>query len=142
MKRSSKLLSLCSLAPIFFHASQAQEVDDGEERCIRVSRIDRTEIIDNQRIAFHMRGGDIYLNRLDRECRNLDRGQPFTYSTSTGNLCSSDFITLLDRFGLELRRGLSCGLNVFEPIDEEQLAMLKGEEDEAEITVIPIEVEE
>ena len=148
MKRQARLLSyfLLSALPLATASSQdSDDIDDAADaaeepaRCITLSRIDRTEVIDDRTIAFHMRNGDIYLNRLDRACRNLDRGRPFSYRTSTSQLCSVDVITILEEFGVGLSPGASCGLGLFEPSDEEELALLKGEEEPAEITTVPVE---
>ena len=143
MNRSANLLLLCllSLLPLSPASAQGDE-DNDPARCIRISLIDRTEIIDDRTIAFHMRGGDIYLNQLDRTCIGLDRGDPFSYGTATGQICRNDFITIIERGGFGLQRGASCGLGMFTPTDEESLSMLKGEEEEAEVTIESIEVEE
>ena len=116
---------------------------DGQEtlRCISISTIDRTEVIDGQRIAFYLTRDRIYLNTLDQSCHNLDRGQPFSYSTSTGQLCSLDSITVLEDFG-GFSRGASCGLGVFNPTDEDSLSVLRGELEPIEIDVQEIEVDE
>ena len=115
---------------------------DGDEpvRCVSLKRIDRTEVIDDRTIVFHMKGGDIYVNQFDRACPNLDRNRAFSYRTSTGQICSVDSITVLENFGFGLRRGASCGLNEFVPADEEHVEMLKGEQEPADVTVEEIDV--
>lgn len=136
------MLLLLPLAMANAQDDAGEPVDRSETRCIRVSAIDRIEIVDDRNLAFHMRNGDIYLNRLDRACRGLDRGRPYSYRASGGRLCSVDAISMIDDRPFDLTSGSSCGLGEFSPIDEESLAILKGEEEEAEITVVPIEVED
>ena len=131
------LLALVPLAPL-----SAQGPDDSEPvKCIRLAAIDRTEIIDDRRIAFHMRNREIYVNNLDHACPDLRRDRAFGYQTSTGRLCSVDVITILDRFASGLSRGATCRLGMFSPVTEDMLAMMKGEEEEGDVTVVPIEVD-
>ena len=148
MKMGSKLLLFCVLSSWSF-ALDAQADDerrDGEPlRCLSLSRIDHTEIIDNHSIAFFLKGGDIYLNRLQRACPGLRPGQAFSYRTGTGRLCNVDTIRVLENYGLGLSLSAACGLGPFTPIGADALAVLKGEyagPEEDTITVIEVEVEE
>jgi hypothetical protein len=131
------LLALLASAPI-----GAQE-SGGEEplRCVSLSSIDRTEVIDNRTIAFYLTGKRIYLNRLDRACRNFGRDRPFSYETSTGQICAADTITVIEDFGLGLNTGDFCSLGEFVPTDEEEIEILKGEREPVEIEVEEVEVE-
>lgn len=144
IRKSDCLVSmLLLLAPLASVSAQGAR-DDQPVRCINVSRIDRTEVIDDKTIVFHMRGGDIYINHLENTCMNLAREDRFSYRTSTRQLCAIDSISVLERsgFGIGLQRGVSCGLSEFTPADEEIVAMLKGDIEEAEITVEELEVED
>lgn len=143
MKRSSGHLLLSILIFALFPAVQAQDSSGESRRCLTLTRIDRTEIIDDQTIVFYLRGNDIFVNELDRPCDRLEREGRFSYRTSTGQLCSTDRISVLESsaFG-GLREGFTCGLGRFRPADEAFVEMLKGEEGPAEITVIDIEVED
>jgi len=144
MRREFYLTVLTGSLLLTLTSTDAQDGDDSQEpvRCVALSRIDRTEVIDNQTVAFFMRGRDIFLNRLDVECPRLDHERRFSYRTSTGQLCAIDRITVIENTGFGLGAGASCGLGMFVPTTEEALAMLKGEEEPAEITVEDIEVEE
>lgn len=143
MKSVSRVLMVFLLSQIPVATALAQGAEgDGDRRCIRLPVIDRTEIIDDQTIAFHMRGDEIYLNRLRRTCNGLDRGRPFSYSARTNRLCSSDAITVMEQSAFGLQPGMSCSLGRFTPIDEDVLAVLKGEEQEAEVIVTTIDIEE
>ncbi|MDX1563349.1 MAG: DUF6491 family protein [Gammaproteobacteria bacterium] len=130
------LTSLFSIVPL----TQALAQDAEGVRCVTLSRIDRTDVIDDQHIAFYMRNGDIYLNRLSRSCPGLDDRQPFSYRTATGRLCSIDTITVLENYGFGLSRGATCGLNRFVLTDEDALDVLKGEREEPEVTIEEVEV--
>lgn len=143
MKRHLLLLTACLPALLVPATTSSQEdEDDGDSTCVTTRIIDRTEILDNHTIVFHMRGGDIFLNRLDRTCRGLTPRSTFSYRTASSRLCASDSITVIERAGPRFESGATCGLGIFESIHEETLAMLKGEEPDAEVRVIPIEVEQ
>lgn len=134
------LLALCPFATVSSQDADAYE----PARCISVSRIDDTEVIDARTIVFYLRGRDIYVNRLDRACARLDREQRFSYRVTTGQLCANDLITVIEDSVLGIAPGVSCSLGVFRAADEEMVEMLKGEQEpaEAEVTVEEIEVEE
>ena len=89
---------------------------DDAVRCISLARIDRVNVLDNQSIEFHMRGGESYINILPHSCPGLRRNQPFMYRTSLNQLCDLDIITVLDQGGFGLRPMGSCGLGRFEPL--------------------------
>jgi hypothetical protein len=110
--------------------------------CIQLSRIDHTEVINDRNIAFFMKGGDVYLNRLRHSCPNLDDRHAFSYRTPVGRLCSVDVITVLEDYGLGLTRGASCGLGMFEPADADLIASLRGDvdDDDGAVRVTPVEV--
>lgn len=143
MKSGLKLLLFACLSPIPMNSAWSQD-DDGREpvRCVSLSRIDRTDVIDDRNIAFHMRGGDIYVNELSRACPRLDRERRFSYRTSTSQLCSMDLIRVLENSGLGIRAGIACQLGMFVPATEELVEILKGNEEAAEIEVEDIEIEE
>jgi len=111
-------------------------------RCISLSTIDRTEVIDDRTVAFFLIGGRVYLNHLDRACRNLGRDRPFSYRTSTGQLCSLDVINVIEGFGPGANIGDTCGLGDFVLSDEEEVEILQGERDPIEVEAEEVEVEE
>ncbi len=105
------------------------DVDEGGARCIDTRRISNTQIIDQQNILFHMRDRTIYHNELPRRCSGLRSGKTISYRTTLSRLCSNDFITLLDNFGVSMSRGPSCGLGKFRPVSKEEAEALRGGED-------------
>lgn len=143
MKLSATLLLSILLSQFPYATASSQGSENSEPvRCVSLSRIDRTEVIDDRTIAFYMRGSDIYLNRLRRTCTNLEREGRFSYRTATSQLCSSDFISVLEDFGLGLSRGATCSLDFFVPSHEEEIALLKEEVEAAEVSVEEIDLEE
>ncbi len=121
------LLTLVPATPSF--AEGDGDVDEGGKRCIDTRRISNTQIIDKQNILFHMRDRTIYHNELPRACPGLRRGKAISYRTTFSRLCSNDFITLLDTFGVGISRGPSCGLGKFRPITKEEARALRGGEE-------------
>lgn len=146
----SKTLMLCGALVALFNAvafaqddnantdsanesGQTAAIDDFDrepERCILAYRIDRTEVINDRTILFHMTGNQIYLNELTEDCRRLDRSKRFSYTLRTNQLCDVDFITVIEGFGSSLRQGVSCGLGMFYPITEEEAELLDADPDE------------
>jgi len=101
-----------------------EDFDREPVRCISPTAIDRTEVIDERTILFHMRGGKVYRNRLAFDCPRLVREKRFSYDLRTNNLCSVDSITVLEYWGASLREGMSCGLGEFYPITKEEAELL------------------
>ncbi|AKH42692.1 hypothetical protein FHS61_000462 [Altererythrobacter atlanticus] len=82
--------------------------------CIQTNRIRNTNVHDNQTIDFEMSGGKLYRNTLPRSCPSLGFEKRFSYKTSTGQLCSTDIIYVLDTNG---QQGAGCGLGQFVPVE-------------------------
>lgn len=130
------------------HAS-AQDGDDdpigrAPERCITLNRVDRTEVIDDRTLIFHMRGGDIFLNHLARECPGLKREERFMYSPTGNRLCDVDTVTVLEQWGFGLTRGFTCSLGEFHPISDTDLEDLRrgeegGESGGGDFEVVPVD---
>jgi len=91
----------------------AVEVVGQPVSCILTSRIRNQAVHDDYTIDFELTGGDIYRNTLPARCPQLGFEERFAHSSSTGQLCSVDVITVLDSDG---RRGASCGLGQFVPV--------------------------
>lgn len=118
--------ALCSAPAV------AQDDEDAEgapfdrtpEDCIPASRIDSTEVIDDNTIVFHMRGRDeVYVNYLPRRCPNLAREDRFTYRLRSTQLCSVETITVIEDFGF--RPGFTCRLGDFYPVTVAEVEELK-----------------
>ena len=96
------------------------------ERCINMNRIERTDVIDDRTVAFYLRGGALYVNRLPHRCPGLRSRQAFMYKNTTNTLCSIDTIRVLDSFGGTLRPGVGCGLGEFHPVSAATVKEMKA----------------
>jgi len=90
--------------------------DGPAQRCIALSSIERTEVVDDSTILFRMRNGDVYRNVLRATCRTLKDREQFAYRVNAAQLCAMDLITVLETHGLGLAPGPSCSLGSFEPV--------------------------
>lgn len=116
----------CIMGTLPAIASGTEEAEEeGVERCISLSRISRTEVLNDHNILFYMRGGQIYRNQLPHRCPGLRRQQPFMYRTSLSQLCDLDVVTVLHDHGFGFTPGASCGLGRFYPITKEEIKALK-----------------
>ena len=112
------MLGIAATAPAL-----AQE-DSGERdmdatHCLRIANIDNIRIINDRTLLFEMRTGPAYRNDLPRNCPGLDRNDTLMYRSSVGQLCNIDIITVLDDWGFGFSPGVSCGLGMFHPVDEQ-----------------------
>ncbi|PCI32019.1 MAG: hypothetical protein COB54_08205 [Alphaproteobacteria bacterium] len=81
------------------------------ERCVRLTQIYSSRVIDDNHIVFIMRGKKAYLNTLPRRCSRLGFEKAFSYKVSMNQLCNVDIITVFDSTGGI--QGPSCGLGKF-----------------------------
>lgn len=88
------------------------------ESCIRTSQIQHTRVHGDKVIDFHMNGKKVYRNELPFACSGLGFEERFGYKTSTGQLCSSDIITVIH--SPPSPHGVSCGLGKFQPVTLEK----------------------
>jgi hypothetical protein len=95
------------------------------EQCVSLSRIDHTDVIDDQNIIFYMHGNKIYRNHMPYPCSGLRLRDTFMYRTSLNQLCNVDIITVLDNMGFGFSPRNSCGLGMFYPVTKEDVAKLK-----------------
>lgn len=131
----------------FAHQTRAQDdeaLDRTPQSCVSVARIRDTDIIDDRTIIFHMRGGRVYRNFLDRECHDLEREGRFAYQARGGRLCKIDTITVLTGFSGFSPPGMTCQLGEFHPITKEEADLSQFEADEADVNrnvvLTPIEL--
>jgi hypothetical protein len=111
------LTVLCNVL-IAAPARAQDDVPDVSIRCVDLRRIDRTEIVGDRTILFHMTDRTIYQNQLPHACPGLLRGEPFMYRVTLMQLCDSDVVTVLERWGFGgLTPMESCLLGAFSPID-------------------------
>jgi hypothetical protein len=91
----------------------AVQVAGQPENCIQTNRIRNTIVHDDYTIDFEMSGDTVYRNTLPNRCSSLGFEERFAHSSTTGQLCSVDTITVLYSDG---RRGVTCGLGPFVPV--------------------------
>jgi len=94
------------------------------ERCISIRSIKQTKVLDDQNVLFYTTGNRNYKNHLAYPCSGLAVADSFMYRTSESKLCNVDIITVLNRMGGGGTQGASCGLGMFEEIDQQQLDAL------------------
>jgi len=103
---------------------------DAPVRCLSMSGVRTTRIVNDGNILFFQRNGHVYLNVLDQTCVGLSRSGKFTYSVQTGartvRLCDADTITVLETTG----RGFACGLGRFYPVSKESANEMLGTQSE------------
>lgn len=105
---------VCAALATHAAAQDDDELDRTPQDCIVVNRIDRTEVIDDNTILFHMRGNRVYVNHLPDRCPNLAREDRFTYRVQTSQICDTTTITVLERSSP--LPGFTCRLGQFQPV--------------------------
>lgn len=109
------ILAMTALMAFGTHAFAGDKKSDqpsGDKRCLPLTQISDTNVIDNKTILFKMNNGKIYRNVLPYSCPGLGFNQSFAYKTSLSVLCDLDTITVLES---DNRLGATCGLGKFEP---------------------------
>jgi hypothetical protein len=125
--RSAMALGVLSALSATAGSALGAATDDATVNCVDLRRIDHTKVVDDRNILFYMRGGGIYLNRMQHPAIGLDQSDMFAYRTHVGQLCELDTITVLERWGFGLTEGASSTLAKFMPIDKDRAdAMLNG----------------
>lgn len=125
-------LTLAATGVAAQEASPHQTLGD---RCIRISRIFESQVIDEQTVILDMRGGPDLKMELADKCPGLRNHRGFSYSSSIDRLCAhGDVIRAIrDSHGL----GSTCAIASFTPLTADESAALKasrrgggGEDDE------------
>lgn len=106
----------------------AVEDYDTAETCIPRSRISRTEILNDRFVVFHLRGDEKYLVQFRHRCPGLRRNGTMRLETRSFRLCAMDTIQGLYEIGIGRGTwGPSCMIPGFEPVTQEQVAIIKEE---------------
>ncbi len=85
------------------------------ENCIRLRQIRQSHVLSDREIFFEMLGGGGYLSTLSHRCPQLGFYESFSYSTSTGRLCNTDLITVINHSPVA---GTTCGLGLFQAYEK------------------------
>jgi hypothetical protein len=105
---------------------QAEYVES--QRCLSRYKFDRVEFLDNEHVLFIGRGGKAWLNTLRAPCVGLRRRDiPRFEYRGANQLCNLDtFVGLDSNFSGFSRSSASCALGSFQPVTQEQVALLKA----------------
>lgn len=128
MNRTTTMLSL-SLTPLALAACMqgdareappvepAAEVTGEARDCLPLTQFSSTRIRDDWTIDFIGGAGNkVWRVTLPNRCTGLKSADSFTYETSLSQLCRTDIIYPLVRYGSDLRRGAGCGMGDFVPV--------------------------
>ena len=104
-----KLIALAALAAVGAAAIATPVVAaDTTPICLKTNWIDRTTVVNERKILFHMKDGKVYSSELSHPCLGL-RFNGFVYTTSYMELCGkSESIRVLNS-------GQICTLGNFTP---------------------------
>lgn len=89
-----------------------------QENCLMLSRIRKTQVVDQNTVLFYFSQNEIYKNTLPHTCNSLRSDTAVEYRSSINELCSTDIITPLVSTGGGYMHAGSCGLGRFERIDK------------------------
>jgi hypothetical protein len=89
------------------------------ESCVPVNLLRESRIRDDWTIDFTRGGNRAWRVTLPNRCSGLKSADAFTYATSLSQLCSTDIIYVLERWGSDLRKGAGCGMGKFVPVELE-----------------------
>lgn len=96
------------------------------QRCIMAARIDRTEVLSDRFIVFHMRRGEKYVVQFEHRCPGLRRNGPTRLERRSLQICANDTIQGLHDMGFDGGSwGPRCMLPKFEPVTEEQITFIE-----------------
>jgi hypothetical protein len=90
------------------------------ESCVPVNLLRESRIRDDWTIDFTRSGNRAWRVTLPNRCSGLKSADAFTYATSLSQLCSTDIIYVLERWGGDLRKGAGCGMGTFVPVELEK----------------------
>ncbi len=90
------------------------------ENCLRLSRIDTMKILNETQILVTTNAGDAWLQE-PRSCSKLRKTYAFLYEASTGDLCDTTFIKLIDP-GIAGGFAGSCSFDRFQKLEKKTAA--------------------
>lgn len=96
--------------------SPAAEAVGPAQTCLQITQYSSTRIRDDRTIDFIGSGDRVWRVTLPNRCPGLRSADSFTFATSLTQLCSTDIIYPLLRFGNDLQRGAGCGMGQFVPV--------------------------
>jgi len=110
-------------------AATAAPADEADvRRCLSTRSMQNTYVLNDNNILFVRSKKRMYLNVLPSRCPGLGTYGSFSYSTTTGSLCSSDPIRVTDRSGHDNQ---VCRLGEFRKVTREEIAAIVEGPDQA-----------
>lgn len=132
MVRILKLLGIaaagaCAVVPLVA-AGADDDAPPARVHCVDLKRIDRTEVVGDRTILFYLKNDAVYQNRLPHPCPGLKNDRPFMYRVMVNQLCDTDVVTVLERWGFGFTPTASCLLGPFDAIDAAGIDALRAAE--------------
>jgi len=95
-------------------------------KCLKSENIERTEPISDRYIVFHLRGNEIWIAQMRNRCPQMGSNSKLMFVKNNPRICEWDTVRVVrDDGDDEYRLGPPCNLPKFEPVTQEQVAMLK-----------------
>jgi len=97
------------------------------EKCLRSELIERTEVLNERYILFHLRGKETWLAQFPNRCPGLSPNAKLIFEKDSPRICEWDSVRVAydNGIGSEPTLGPRCNLPKFEPLSSEQATMLK-----------------
>ncbi len=89
-------------------------------RCLSTGQYRRIEIIGNRVLAFHGRGGDVWLNVLTRRCPGLRRNMTLLMEVRNLRICTRDLFRGLSRASADFAT-VVCVLGEFKLVQRDNI---------------------
>jgi len=86
------------------------------ENCLRVQQIESSRILNRHQILFEMKGSKTYLSEPD-SCPGLSKSLALAYDATTGELCTTTIVHLIDAGSAAGGRG-TCALSKFQRLSK------------------------
>lgn len=117
--------SVDSRVEAILKAPEAEYVE--AKQCLSVLAYDTVEILDEQRLLFRGRGKDkLWLNQLAGRCPGLRRDMTLQFDLHGNQACRMDTVRGVESYFYFWQSVTGpCVLGGFEPVTEEQVALIK-----------------
>ena len=96
-------------------------------KCLPSYKIERTEVLSERYILFHLDNDALWLAQLRGRCPGVTPNAHLAFGKDEGRLCEWDSVRVVydDGIGSDVRMGPTCNLPKFDPGSPEQVEMLK-----------------
>ena len=109
------------------------------KNCVWHRSIDDMEVLDESRVLFRGRRGELWLNQLTAPCYGLDAEMLIHLRSYGGSVCRLDKFYGRPRFGALVPLTAQCRLGQFETIDELQVQALRRAIEEQQRTSVEVD---